>query len=275
MLDIGYGSYSASDFSNDPNMVKWVNINKINSVLGLNTNKKDIDKYDNDRLDMSSLLCKLNEIFVEDEDEFTKTIYRIWKQEVESTENNLKNFFPLKRMVLSRHILPGMKSTLDKLSLHFPDQYLLCIQYRKRNIKVKLAWDVQIGVTETLTKKEYSMLYEDPSTMNLRKVVKRAVKEELCKNITGCSYKLYGEYIDNGRSLYAVSVLVDKNSRVEHYINVEPTNEENCNNKSKIMLFLHGPMDVMINLFNKFSSTENEICSYVLVNLKEANSVFF
>lgn len=272
MLEIGYGTYSSCDFHKDPLLVKWADINKKYSVLGLDTNKKEDEK---NNLDMSSLLLKLNEISVENEDDMTKTLYRIWKEEQNIPENNLKNFFPLKRMVLSKHVLLGMDKTIHKLSEKFPDQYLLCMQYRKRYVKVRLAWDVQIGITETLTKQEYSMLSEDPSHMNLRKVVKRALKEELCKNITGCSYSLYGEYNDTGRSLYAVSVLVDKDSKVEHYTNVEPTKEANCSNKSKIMLFMHGPMDVMVNLFNKFSTTEDEICSYVLVKLSEAKTLFF
>lgn len=231
------------------------------SVFGLIKNNQDINKIEKLFQDIS--IDKSNQILSK-----------------KGTENVFSEYKYIKysEMILSRHVLPGMNSSLNTLAKMYPDNYLVCVQYYDRDLlpKKKILKDVQIGITETLTKVEYSTLIKDSSTDRIKPVINRAIEEEFCKNITEGKYEKLGNYQDRNRNLYAVSLQLDENSNVQNIPDVEPIDNKNdCENKSKIMLFIHGPFDTMTRIFNQFSTTEEEIGSYVLIKLSDAPVLFF
>ena len=217
------------------------------------------------------------------DDEFSKLIYS--KSNINLLESKVihvpfrkYNFIPYSNMIISTHVLPGMMISLNSLANTYPDNYLVCIQYFDKQFfpKKKILQDVQIGVTETLTKDEYSTLDKDSSIEKLKPVIDRAIKEEFCKIISNCECTKSNIYTDNNRNLYSVSLKLDENSKVKNIKNVISFDKNNdCDNKSKIMLFIHGPLHIMKKIFSKFSTTEEEIGSYVLVKLSDAPSIFF
>jgi hypothetical protein len=259
-LGLVLSTLKVSNVIKDNKLEIWIESINNDSVLCTNPNfnKMLYNLYQNNNND-------------DDDDELTRTIKRMYIQ-----NHKPDSFISIKRFIKSTHIIKGMEYISQRLARKYPEEYTICIQYLKKKIPIKVLWDIQLGITETITKNEYNKLQNNSNFDNIYPIIKRAVREEFNKNICNAEYNIYDKFNENGRDIYGVSLHIDDKCIVEHVQNVKSAdNSESSINRSKLLLFIHGPLNIMKNIFEFFATNEKQIGCYVLIKNKDIPNYFF
>jgi hypothetical protein len=172
---------------------------------------------------------------------------------------------PFSRFVPAYYYRKGMKRVVDDLRHKYPHDYLVCIGYKE---------NVQLGLSETAK-----------TTDTKNNIVSRALYEELCIELTSrstslsdlsCPYPTY-EKTPFNFGIHHASFRIDHPSQVQTIVPTSQTTTENDysdRRNSKVVIYLHGPEEVMKKAFSVFRTTEVGIERIVLVPLDHVTEQF-
>jgi len=165
----------------------------------------------------------------------------------------------------SNYIRKGTLHVLRQLRTQFPDDYLVCIGYRRG--------DTQVGLTETFKTYEQS-----PNT-----VLDRCLREETCverfkKEPTSSAFLYHERYA----SIYCMPLRVTSSDHLRplytdpHMIPdvMEEDLDKEDDKSRKLVLLVHGSLPQLLEQFSRFASSERDIEHLILVPLRGISTCF-
>lgn len=192
-------------------------------------------------------------------------MYKIEKQEsiTTSSSGSWERIYSLNP---SGYIRKGTLQVFHKIRRNYPKDHILCIGYNRNDTR-----DTQFAITETF--KTYERSVEE--------VVDRCLREEVSMeriNTESALDFLSFEYHEKFATIYCVPL------RVTHE-NLQPclspldtvaasSLNDNDDKTRKLVLFLHGPLEILQPLFSRFYSIESEISHLVAIPVDRVTTIF-
>jgi len=163
-------------------------------------------------------------------------------------------------MIPSGYIRKGALQVFHKIRRSYPTDHILCIGYERG--------DTQFAVTETF--KTYETTVEE--------VIDRCLREELSMERVDSGLDcLSFVYHERHATIFCVPMRCSQENL--RPTTVQPSSFEedinaNDDKTRKLVLLLHGPPDVIQNLFSRFASVEKDISHLISIPVSRVSSAF-
>ena len=166
-------------------------------------------------------------------------------------------------IIPSNYIRKGSLQVFYKIRRNYPEDHILCIGYDRG--------ETQLAITETFKTYETSVDQVVDRCMNEELSMERIVRDS---SIDMLSFIYHEKYA----TIYCVPFRVthDNVQATSNPLSVESEQDVNQDDdkKRKLVLFLHGPKEVLLNLFSRFYSVEREISHLTAIPVSKISNVF-